>query len=260
VRFPILICAFRLIEISRTDCQVACTFECDPFLQDDFKATIPILGKYPLELDNPLLQSSIHFVDSTKVLDISTECATILDDMRFLTTSILSFRNDEQEDARLFTTAEWIHKRLIAPIDSDLAYDYIYQSCRAAATIYSAAILSQTPLSLSCTPQLLQQLWMTMWRVPLSRWKQTPSIFFWIVLVVTPFARDKPEGRFLKGMVAAGTIAIGLVDWDVVMGTLRGFLAVQRWLERGVNGNKNKQEDEEPVSPRHRTPENVVKV
>ena len=75
---------------------------------------------------------------------------------------------------------------------------------------------------------------MNMWRIPLSRWKQTPGIFFWIVLAVTPFARDKQEGRFLKGMLAATTIAIGLVDWDVVMGMLRGFLAVQRWLRRGV--------------------------
>ena len=101
-----------------------------------------------------------------------------------------------------------------------------------------------------------------MWRVPLSRWKQTPSIFFWIVLVVTPFARDKPEGRFLKGMIAAGTIAIGLVDWDVVICSLKGFLAVQRWLAKGLaaRGKKSKNEDKESVSPRHRTPENVVKV
>lgn len=73
-----------------------------------------------------------------------------------------------------------------------------------------------------------------MWRIPLSRWKQTPGIFFWLVLGVTPFARDKQEGRFLKGMLAATTIAIGLVDWDVVMGMLRGFLAVQRWLRGGA--------------------------
>ena len=76
---------------------------------------------------------------------------------------------------------------------------------------------------------------MNMWRIPLSRWKQTPGIFIWVVLAVTPFARDKQEGRFLKGMLAASTIAIGLVDWDVVMGMLRGFLAVQRWLAGGVN-------------------------
>lgn len=76
---------------------------------------------------------------------------------------------------------------------------------------------------------------MNMWRVSLSRWKQTPGIFFWVVLVVTPFAKDKQEGRFLKSMLAATTIAIGLVDWDVVMGMLRGFVAVQRWLAGGVN-------------------------
>lgn len=193
---------------------------------------------YPIQLDSPLLQSRLRFVESASDLQISPETATILDDMRFLTTSVISMTKDElsspQERAKFLTTATWIHKRLAAPIDPVFTGDFIYQSVRAVATAYSAAILSHTPLSQACTTHNLRQLWMNMWRIPLSRWKQTPGIFFWIVLAVTPFARDKQEGRFLKGMLAATTIAIGLVDWDVVMGMLRGFLAVQRWLRRGV--------------------------
>lgn len=194
---------------------------------------------YPIQLDSPLLQSRLRFVDSTSDLQISPETASILDDMRFLTTSVISMTKDElsspQEKAKFVATATWIHKRLSSPVDPALAGDFIYQSVRAVATAYSAAILSRTPLSQACNAQNLRQLWMNMWRIPLSRWKQTPGIFIWVVLTVTPFARDKQEGRFLKGMLAASTIAIGLVDWDVVMGMLRGFLAVQRWLAGGVN-------------------------
>jgi hypothetical protein len=192
---------------------------------------------YPIHLDSPLLRSRFRFIDSASELQISPETATILDDMRFLTTSVISMTKDElsspQESKKFLATATWIHKRLSALMDPELAGDFIYQSVRSVATTYSAAILSHTPLSQACTAHNLRQLWMNMWRVPLSRWKQTPGIFFWLVLCVTPFAKDKQEGRFLKGMMASATIAIGLVDWDAVMGMLRGFLAVQRWLRNG---------------------------
>lgn len=130
-----------------------------------------------------------------------------------------------------------------------------------------------------------------------------------------PYARDKPEGRFLKGMVAAGMMAIGLVDWVVAKQIMMGMRRVQGWLEAGrrkeavgkkesvkekakvvvtreeseddvvvevlevdVEGGKperkrmgdmlevpgmdrdEEEEGMESVSPRHRTPENVVKV
>ena len=160
--------------------------------------------------------------------------------MRFLTMSIISITKGElsspQEKAKFQATTAWIRKRLSTPADPELAGDFMYHSVRAVATACSAAILLHTPLSQACTAQDLRQLWMNMWRIPLSRWKQTPGIFYWIVLCVTPFARDKQEGRFLKGMFASTTIAIGLVNWDVVVGTLRGFLAVQKWLRADVKG------------------------
>ena len=222
-----------------TDYQVACTLECNPFLDEEFESHyIPTFVMYPLELDSPLLQSRLRFIDSASGLQISPETAAILDDMRFLTTSVISMTKNEQssaqEKAKFLATATWILKRLAEPIDPGLVDDFIHQSVRAVATVYSTAILSHTPLSQACTAHNLRQLWTNMWRIPLSRWKQTPGVFFWILLCVTPFARDKQEGRFLKGMFAATAIAIGLVDWDVMMGMLRGFLAIQRWLRTGV--------------------------
>ena len=239
----------------RTDYQVACTLERDPFLNDKYDSQqIPIFVKYPLQLDSPLIQSRLRFIDSASDHQINPETATILDDMRFLTTSVISMARDglpsAKEKAKFLATAAWIHKRLVAPVDPELATNFIYQSVRAAATAYSTSILSRTPLSQACTAHNLRQLWTNIWRVPLSRWKETPGIFLWIVLCVTPFARDKQEGRFLKGMMAAATIAIGLVDWDVVMGMLRGFLAVQRWLRTGVKELEGPVIQVEPPSPK----------
>lgn len=49
-------------------------------------------------------------------------------------------------------------------------------------------------------------------------------------------------GRWHKGMIASSTLAVGLVDWDVAVQTLRGFGAVQRWLRGGKDGGKEKGE------------------
>lgn len=51
-----------------------------------------------------------------------------------------------------------------------------------------------------------------MWSVPLSIWKLHPSLFFYVLLVVIQRARSKSEGRFLKGMLGATSIAIGVVE------------------------------------------------
>jgi hypothetical protein len=154
--------------------------------------------------------------------------------MRFVTTSLLSLGEKETSDqarSKFSATVKWIHDRLTTwTPEPRLAGDFIYQTCRTTAIIYTSAMLARTPLSLACTENLLQQLWMMMWRVPLSRWKETPGIFFWVLLVANPFTKDRPEGRFVKGMIAAGTMTIGLVDWDTIIASLKGFLAVQRWL------------------------------
>jgi len=69
-----------------------------------------------------------------------------------------------------------------------------------------------------------------MWRVPLSRWKKVPGIFLWVILVVNSYARDKPEARFLKGLMPSAVVTLGLLNWDATMATLDGFLSVQKWL------------------------------
>lgn len=217
----------------RTDYQVAFTFECDLFLDKPPDKPIPTLESYPIEMDSPLIKSNIRFVDSAEALKISTDAARVLDDMRFLTTSVLHLNekgDPKVENTKLMTTVHWIHEQLVSSHEPELADDFMYQTCRTAGIIYSTAILTRTPLSRACTAPLLQQLWMTMWRVPLSRWKKVPGIFLWVILVVNSYARDKPEARFLKGLMPSAVVTLGLLSWDVTMATLDGFLTVQKWL------------------------------
>ena len=52
-------------------------------------------------------------------------------------------------------------------------------------------------------------------------------------MCAAPFAKDLPMGRWHKGMCASSTLAVGLVDWEVAVQTLRGMSGVQRWLKGG---------------------------
>lgn len=189
---------------------------------------------YPIQLDSPLLVSANLFANSADFHGISMATATVLDDMRFITTSIMTLGGaDHPELAKIkfLATVRWLHQRLVAPeTDPDRAYDFVFQTCRATAIIYTTVVLSGQPFSKTCTAELLQNVWRVMWRVPLPRWKQIPGVFFWVLLVANPFARNRPEGRFLKGIFAANTVAMGLVDWDATTALIKTFLALQRWL------------------------------
>ncbi|PVH69501.1 hypothetical protein DL98DRAFT_661640 [Cadophora sp. DSE1049] len=225
----------------RTDYQIASTYECEVVLDSSREHPIPVLKSFPLELDSPILQSHIPFADLVTVHKINNETARILDDTRSLTVSVLRMSGNDvplSKRDKMLAGIHSIHQKLSSsPVTNpNSPEDFIYQACRSTAIIYSSAILTRTPLSISCTPHLFQQLWKSMWRVPLQRWKQIPGIFIWILLVASPFARDKPEGRFFKALTPATTMAMGLIDWDTVMGALKGFLAVQRWLGGDLRG------------------------
>jgi hypothetical protein len=221
--------------LARTDYQIACTLECDPIVQGR-QEVVGISKDFPVELNSPFLLSNSGFLKCAAV-GMSEAACTLLNDVRFITTSMLSLsrpNNPGQARNKFLATVQWNHTRLTADIEISLANDMIYQTCRAAATIYTTAILSRKPLSEACTSSLLSDVWKTMWRVPLSRWKQIPGVFLFVLLVVNPFTRSRPEGRFIKGMFAPSIIAIGFVDWEVVAAILKAFLGVQRWL-RGDN-------------------------
>jgi hypothetical protein len=191
-------------------------------------------------MESPLLQSNIRFGDICETLGISKAAADILDDMRFLTCSIIALSANEanaQETVKLLTTARWIHDRVsvlpsIMNEDSSLAGDFIYECCRIAAVVYSFSILNRISLSKACSMLELQKFWANMPRITLSKWKSVSGIYLWLCLVFCPGAEFTVYGRFLKSMVSTTITYVGLADWEVMMGYLEGFLRVQRWLRR----------------------------
>lgn len=154
--------------------------------------------------------------------------------MRFLLQAIISqierdrdnFESAEEE--KLISTSIWIRDRicyLAGPAD-----DYMYQSVRKAALIYYRAIVGRTSLLRACTLQYLNQLWINMWRIPLSRWKKTPGIFIFILLSANQAAQDTAHGRFLKSMLKSASFYVALENWEVIDLTLGAFVKLQRWL------------------------------
>ncbi|CZR64612.1 uncharacterized protein PAC_14510 [Phialocephala subalpina] len=243
----------------RTDFQVALTFERPLFLHtDEFSHPLQPLTTYPLHLDCPFLLSPHRFVDNLHIHNIAPETAQILDDARWLTTSILHLSTTQYgpdpsspEHQKFLATAQWIYSRLSSPsppLTSSPSNPFqaaIHQTLLTTTLTLLTSLLSRQPLSQSLTPALLMTIWQNMWIVPLPVWKRSPGLFFFVLLIVNPGARERVEGRFLKGMLAATAITIGTSrmdgkgggdGWEVLRGIVGSVLGVQRWLGGGGGG------------------------
>ncbi|RDL37623.1 uncharacterized protein BP5553_05056 [Venustampulla echinocandica] len=218
------------------DYHISCSNDYEP----SFHHITPDLVTIPIYMSTPFLSSKERFSNHTKELNIDKETAIILDDMRFLTLSVLKLESSkplEQDLTKLIATSTWIRDRIIelpkisAPPNSPS--EFIYASTRLAAIIYCKAIVNRTSLSQACTMEELNALWGVMWRVRLTQWKQIPGIFLWILLSATQAAQNTPHGRFLKSMIKTSSFYIGLAEWPVVDGTFRAFVRMQRWLRIG---------------------------
>ncbi len=94
-----------------------------------------------------------------------------------------------------------------------------------------------------------------MWRIKLSRWKQIPAIFLYIILSAVPAAQATQHGRFLKGMMKTTSSYLGLEGggkgWEVVDCVLGNFVKLQEWM-RGdevlTEGKEREQENGERKS------------
>jgi hypothetical protein len=186
----------------------------------------------------PFLAAEGDFSSSTWYFQISTETAAILDDMRFLFVALIKHIDQSasgQDQIKLITTATWIRDRITSLPDASAA-DFTYTSCRIAALIYCKAIISRTSLSEICTLQDLNQLWANMWQVRLSRWKQMPGIFLFVILSALSAAEAAPHGRFMKSMFKTTSAYIGLESFELVDAALTAFVKMQRWLKSGERG------------------------
>lgn len=192
-------------------------------------------------MSNPFVHSQQDFISTSENHQISEETAAILEDIRFLLLALLKqvdHNPSEQEAAKLISTATWVLDRITSLPDgsasqSTLEADHIYKSARIASLIYCRSIISRSPLSKTCTLQDLNNLWINMWQIKLSRWKEIPGIFLFIILAALPAAQETPHGRFLKSMFKTTSSYISMDYWDLVDASLMGFVRLQRWLRRG---------------------------
>jgi hypothetical protein len=202
-----------------------------------YTKVIPSPSSYPVKMSSPLLRSGLSFQDLMSFLSITREIAVVLDDMRFLTTLVISGRDiqTDGEEHKICKTAKWLHERILElpPInnESQIIEDCIYECCRIAAKVYTTSISTRKPMSQSCSIQEILHFWRIMPRVPLSRWKSISGIFLWICAVLCPGAEWTIVGRFLKSLVSNLITDIGLNDWNVMVGCIEGLLAVHSWLK-----------------------------
>lgn len=192
----------------------------------------------------PFVHAEQDFGSCTEFLQLSKETAAILDDMRFLLLELLEHATQspsQQEQIKILTTAMWIRDSITSLPDgsavvSPLAGDFVYKSCRIAALIYCAAIIQRVPLSKICKLKELNHLWANMWQVKLSRWKQIPGIFLFIILSALSAAENTPHGRFLKGMFKSTSAFMGTDHFELADAALMAFVKLQRWLRDGERG------------------------
>ncbi|KAH7319492.1 hypothetical protein BKA65DRAFT_103220 [Rhexocercosporidium sp. MPI-PUGE-AT-0058] len=231
-----------------TDYELACAFERELDFQsmENAIATVLSTSEWVPELNrSPLLPYPTSFQECRGSLNLSGVAAEILDDVKFLTTSItscfLSPELKQTKTSKIQSTAAWLHKRIedipeltivsITPIS-----DIIIDAIRLCALVYTSAIKSLTPLSQNFPPELQERLFSNISLVGLKNWKDVPGIFLWILLVATPCSKDDHRGRFLRKQMACTGMTIGMDDFHLGTAYLRAFWLVQRWIAReGLN-------------------------
>ncbi|KAF7534705.1 hypothetical protein G7054_g6019 [Neopestalotiopsis clavispora] len=227
-------------------------------------------GGHKVSHHSPLVPSASSFANSAHFSGLHPTTASILDDIRFLVTLAISTPTapTAQEEQKLRWTADWIHSRIQAlPIDgppsaassssstpqskdkqsqsttnsanashnpsgsdSMASPDYLYQSIRQAALIYTTTIAANKTFGQTCSPEDFYRLWVAVWRVPLAVWKSLLGIFLWIEVSILAAARDTPHGRFVKSMYNIVALTLATEDWDAAIAALRGALELQSRL------------------------------
>ncbi|RDW84843.1 hypothetical protein BP6252_02433 [Coleophoma cylindrospora] len=165
--------------VFRNDYMVSCAFESPLILHEsDPNDMIPRLDSFPRHLDSPLLQSSSPFLGSAIETNLSVQTALVLDDMRLLTTSVLTLTSlDPDANSKFTATADRILRKLdTTPLPVPYSPpDFIHISILHASKLYTTALVHRQPFSTACNQELFSKLWMNMWRVPLTIWKQIPG-------------------------------------------------------------------------------------
>ncbi|KAK4104345.1 hypothetical protein N658DRAFT_466451 [Parathielavia hyrcaniae] len=112
--------------------------------------------------------------------------------------------------------------------------DYVYQTVRLAALLYSRAIKLRRPFSALVSPAEFLALWTTAWRVPLSKWRSLLGVFNFVLLpLVSCQQQQQVNDRFVRGMMNISLFQMGLDNWGVAREVMGAGLRLQGWLVGG---------------------------
>ncbi|KAH9206624.1 hypothetical protein DL95DRAFT_486788 [Leptodontidium sp. 2 PMI_412] len=230
-----------------TDYQLACYLEQDVFLQTAKEATGRIVEtptSYNSILCSPLVEYPRQFSDVRSELGLDGWTAELLDDIRFLTLSILNSDNTGKGALKVRATAEWLYKRIESFKPPSLAsssepYIVIANIIRLAAKIYTSFVASVTPISKTLTPQLHSELHTLMASVSEKVWGSLPGIWYWILLVACPSgeklgyeSRTANEmAKWLRRKMAVAGMAIALEDFGLGTLMIQRFWLMQQWIK-----------------------------
>jgi len=235
---------------NRTDYELACSFDKDLALyktQPYKRNAQPLPAPYPEDFNSPLLNFSTPFVDIRYRWGLELVAAEILDSVRDLTVSVLSSSLPycKFSTSDILTKAHSIHSQLLTsylPHSSNPTTEtsLITATIHHAAIFYVTSITSLTPLSSlnsqsDFSPPTIQQRFQSaLCAVPLSRWKQLPGIFLWILLVACPSCKYDPIGWFIKGQLSVTAVSMSVEDFDLARSCLDGFWRVGAWVRNSA--------------------------
>ncbi|KAK7409324.1 hypothetical protein QQX98_008503 [Neonectria punicea] len=244
-----------------------------------FEFTDPIMIPFHTALNTPLISGWPSFAGCANSLQLHPSTAMILDDVRYLIETVISLPEEPtvEELQQVVTTAGLISDRIAdMPTDtparenpnsrnnsaattpkstqdgqspescrSDKSSpsvelpDLMYRCVRMTAMIYCRAILNRTPTSAICTEMDFLMIWQAVWQVSLPTWKATIGLFVWVMLAIVPSCHKTGPARFIKTLMVAGFMTIGVDNWHIVMDLTRTAFTLQRWLAAG----RHSQED-----------------
>jgi hypothetical protein len=228
--------------------QIACGYEKVPSILT-FDLPVMAASQCPQTFENPFHESATPFSTVLEQFYILYELATILDDVRLLTSSITSIGTikcdledplSQQQDTITITDHAFriLHATRYLPsiplTPSSTPADLIHEILRTTIIIYTTAISSRLPLSIVYTPALRRQVYYSAMGFQLSNWKHIPGLQLWVLLLACPGSGKDPLGRLLRSHKSLATIYTGLKDFEFTVSCLRSFLGVQRWISGGI--------------------------
>ncbi|KAH8592680.1 hypothetical protein B0O99DRAFT_716556, partial [Bisporella sp. PMI_857] len=223
--------------VACVDYELAYFAERPLYLQDN-DVDLPIPDECPAYISTPLLPSPTTFQGSRKELGLSDTAAVILDNVRYLTLSI-TCPAPTITTSKIRSTSSWHYRQTeehpTVDTSSSDEQSIITATIRHTALVYMHSLSTLTPFSKSYTRSLILELQSKLSKVPLSRWKQMPGIFFWILMVASSspcWNSSNVVGRMWRRKALVTWLVIMFVDSNLAIMHARAFYKCRDGLPR----------------------------